>query len=167
VNAWIVAVGSELLTPFRVDTNSLAITERLNAVGCDVRHKAVVGDDIDALSALFARSIGAIDLVVCTGGLGPTEDDVTRDALARALQMPLEEHTPILDDIRARFERRGLAMAATVSHFALLRRRPFPALLLESVLIGDLLIRRFPNYYTITTGRVQTRRVCNLTTYML
>lgn len=112
MNAWIVAVGSELLTPFRVDTNSLAITERLNAVGCQVRFKAVVGDDIDALAALFARSVGGIDLLICTGGLGPTEDDVTRDALARALGLPLEEQAPMLAEIRERFERRGLVMAA-------------------------------------------------------
>lgn len=112
VNAWIVAVGSELLTPFRVDTNSLAITERLNAIGCSVRYKAVVGDDLAALAALIGRSLGATDLLVCTGGLGPTEDDVTRDALAKALGLPMDEDASILDTIRERFERRGLVMAA-------------------------------------------------------
>ena len=58
MKAWIIAVGSELLTPFRVDTNSLAITERLNAIGCDVRLKMVVGDDVDELAAIFERGIG-------------------------------------------------------------------------------------------------------------
>ncbi len=59
MKAWIFAVGSEMLTPFRVDTNSLFITERLNAIGCDVRMKAVVGDDVDELSALFERGVGS------------------------------------------------------------------------------------------------------------
>jgi hypothetical protein len=85
MKAWIVAVGSELLTPFRIDTNSLAITERLNAIGYDVRMKFVVGDDVDELAAVFERAFDHIDLVVCTGGLGPTEDDITRDALTRAM----------------------------------------------------------------------------------
>ena len=90
MKAWIVAVGSELLTPFRVDTNSLAITERLNAIGCDVRLKIVVGDDVDELAAVFERAIGRVDLIVCTGGLGPTEDDITRDALTRVLDVPTD-----------------------------------------------------------------------------
>lgn len=112
MNAWIVAVGSEMLTPFRVDTNSLAITERLNAIGCEVRFKAVVGDDVDELCAVFQRADGAADVLICTGGLGPTEDDITRDALARAFQLPLELDESIVVQIRQRFERRGLEMAA-------------------------------------------------------
>jgi nicotinamide-nucleotide amidase len=110
MKAWIFAVGSELLTPFRVDTNSLAITERLNAIGCDVRFKAVVGDDVEDLRVLFERGIGEVDLIVCTGGLGPTEDDITRDALGRALNLELDLDERILGSIRARFERRGLVM---------------------------------------------------------
>jgi nicotinamide-nucleotide amidase len=110
VRAWIIAVGSEMLTPFRVDTNSLVITERLNALGCQVRMKVIVGDDRDELADLFARSIGLIDLVVCTGGLGPTADDVTREALARALDVPLDIDEAAVDRIRSRFERRGLTM---------------------------------------------------------
>ena len=110
MRAWIFAVGSEMLTPFRVDTNSLAITERLNAIGCDVRLKAVVGDDVGDLCALFQRGIGTVDLIICTGGLGPTEDDITRDAVARAFDLPLEMDTRIVEQIRERFERRGLVM---------------------------------------------------------
>jgi nicotinamide-nucleotide amidase len=112
MKAWIVAVGSELLTPFRVDTNSLTITERLNAIGYDVRLKLVVGDDIDELTAVFARGIGSIDLIICTGGLGPTEDDITRDALVRVLDVPVDVDEAIVDHIRQRFERRGLTMHA-------------------------------------------------------
>src|SRR3984957_7945691 len=73
----IVAVGSEMLTPFRVDTNSLVITERLNAIGGDVRMKVVIGDDVEELACVLAGAIESVDLIVCTGGLGPTEDDIT------------------------------------------------------------------------------------------
>jgi nicotinamide-nucleotide amidase len=110
VRAWIIAVGSELLTPLRIDTNSLAITERLNRIGYDVRAKMVVGDDVTELSAALERAIDAADLVVLTGGLGPTDDDVTRDAVARVFGVPLDLDGAILEDIRARFERRGLTM---------------------------------------------------------
>jgi len=110
MKAWIVAVGSELLTPFRVDTNSLAITERLNAIGIDVRLKFVVGDDVDELASIFERGIGHIDVIVCTGGLGPTEDDITRDGLTRALKVPIDVDEAIVERIRQRFERRGLTM---------------------------------------------------------
>ena len=83
------AVGSEMLTPFRVDTNSLFITERLNAVGFDVRLKTVVGDDVGELASLLRGALAWADLVVLTGGLGPTADDITRDAVARVLELPL------------------------------------------------------------------------------
>jgi len=110
VKAWILAVGSEMLTPFRVDTNSLAITERLNEIGCDVRMKAVVGDDVDELRLMFERGIGSVDVVIVTGGLGPTEDDITRDALARALGVPMDCDQATVERIRQRFARRGLEM---------------------------------------------------------
>jgi nicotinamide-nucleotide amidase len=122
MKAWIVAVGSEMLTPFRVDTNSLAITERLNTIGCDVRLKAVVGDDVAELCALFQRGIGAVDLIVCTGGLGPTEDDITRDAIAMALQVPLDIDEGVVGQIRARFERRGVVMRENNTRQALVPR---------------------------------------------
>jgi nicotinamide-nucleotide amidase len=110
LKAIIVAVGSELLTPFRVDTNSLAITERLNAIGFDVRLKALVGDDVDELAKVLGSAVGTVDLIVTTGGLGPTEDDVTRDAVARVLDVPLEMDEAIAASIQARFEARRLQM---------------------------------------------------------
>lgn len=130
MKAWIVAVGSELLTPFRIDTNSLVITERLNTVGYDVRFKAVVGDDVTELATLMRRGIGATDLIVCTGGLGPTEDDITRDALARALDLPLDLDEAIVERIRGRFERRGLTMPGINRRQALV---PRGAVVLENV----------------------------------
>ena len=110
MKACIIAVGSELLTPFRVDTNSLAITERLNAIGYDVRMKAVLGDDVEELAKVVGAALGTVDLIVTTGGLGPTEDDITRDAIARALDLPLDMHEPIAEGLKARFAERGLAM---------------------------------------------------------
>src|SRR5438477_904117 len=110
MKACIVAVGSEMLTPFRVDTNSLVITERLNAVGYDVRLKAVVADDVEELADLVRSALDWADLVVITGGLGPTADDVTRDAVARVLQVSMDVDEQIVERIRERFARRGLSM---------------------------------------------------------
>lgn len=110
MHACIIAVGSELLTPFRVDTNSLAITERLNTIGYAVRLKTIVGDTVDELAQVVSSALVWADLIVLTGGLGPTEDDVTRDAVARVLQVPLEEDRAVVERIRARFARRGMTM---------------------------------------------------------
>jgi competence/damage-inducible protein CinA-like protein len=110
MKACIVAVGSEMLTPFRVDTNSLAITERLNAIGYDVRLKAIVADDIGELADVIRSTLGWADLLVMTGGLGPTEDDLTRDAVACVLQLPMDVDEVIVGRLRDRFARRGLAM---------------------------------------------------------
>ncbi len=111
MNAEIIAIGSELLTPARVDTNSLYLTEELNALGVEVVAKAVVGDDrarlADALRTAAARS----EIVITTGGLGPTEDDVTREAAAEALGRKLVYRQEICDAIEARFRRLGRKMA--------------------------------------------------------
>jgi nicotinamide-nucleotide amidase len=122
MKAWILAVGSEMLTPFRVDTNSLRITERLNEVGFDVRLKAVVSDDVEELSALFQQGIGSVDLIVSTGGLGPTEDDVTRDAIAKALNLPFDTDEQVLAAIRDRFAKRGIVMRENNRRQALVPR---------------------------------------------
>src|SRR4051812_9385933 len=101
-----------MLTPFKVDTNSFLITERLNAIGCDVRLKAVVGDDVAELVAVFERGVGSVDVIMVTGGLGPTANDITRDALARALDLPVEEDEAVVERIRQRFAQRGMIMPA-------------------------------------------------------
>ena len=110
MRACIIAVGTEMLTPFRVDTNSLFITERLNEIGIDVRLKLVAGDDVEELAALLKAALVWADVVVMTGGLGPTEDDITRAAVARLLQVPLDVDETIVERIRERFQRRGLVM---------------------------------------------------------
>jgi nicotinamide-nucleotide amidase len=111
-SAEIIAVGSELLTSFRSDTNSLEIAARLAALGIVLRAKAVVGDRPADLDAVFRGGLGRSDLVILTGGLGPTDDDVTRDVVAAALALPMEEVPSISAAIEARFRRRGLAMPA-------------------------------------------------------
>ena len=108
--AEIIAVGSEMLGATRQDTNSLYITRRLNEVGIPVRAKAVVGDSADDLASVLASALTRADLVVLTGGLGPTDDDVTRDAVSRVLRRPLHEDPAILERLRARFASRGLDM---------------------------------------------------------
>lgn len=108
--AEIIAVGSEMLTPAKTDTNSLFITGVLNEIGIDVASKAVVGDRIDDVMVEVRQAIERVDLVIVTGGLGPTDDDVTRDAVARVLERPLIEDPQIVEQLRARFKRRNLDM---------------------------------------------------------
>src|SRR5215472_5111419 len=110
MRACIVAVGSEMLTPFRVDTNSLFVTEQLNTIGVDVRMKAVVGDDVEELIEILRDALEWADVIVLTGGLGPTEDDITRDAVARMLKLSMSENEAVVSRIRERFSRRGLTM---------------------------------------------------------
>jgi nicotinamide-nucleotide amidase len=110
MKACILAIGSEMLTPFRVDTNSLFVTERLNAIGYDVRLKAVVADDVDEMTRVLETALGSAELIVVTGGLGPTEDDLTRDAVARVLGIALDIDESIVERLRERFARRGMAM---------------------------------------------------------
>lgn len=108
--AEIVAVGSELVTPDRTDTNSLWLTARLNELGVDVHAKAIVRDDRRELAAIFSAAMSRADLVVTTGGLGPTDDDLTREAIADALSLPLIEDPAIVVWLRERFAKRGLEM---------------------------------------------------------
>ncbi|NOT43471.1 MAG: competence/damage-inducible protein A [Acidobacteria bacterium] len=109
-SAAIVAIGSELLTPLRVDTNSLVITEALNRLGLPLVGKAVVGDDRQALAHTLRHFLQQADLVVCCGGLGPTDDDVTREAVADVLERPLREDAGIAQRLRERWAARGETM---------------------------------------------------------
>lgn len=108
----IIAVGSELLTPFRQDTDSLFLTGRLNDLGYTVRYKTVVGDDAAGLSLRIKQALRQDDLVFVVGGLGPTSDDRTRQAVARRLGRRLVFDREILRGIEDRFRKRGLVMTA-------------------------------------------------------
>jgi nicotinamide-nucleotide amidase len=108
--AEILAVGTELLTPHRIDTNSLYLTQQLNDLGIDVLIKSVVGDDAAALAGRLRHALAHADLVVTTGGLGPTSDDLTRDVVSAVLGVELIEDPDLVRQIQGRFERRGLRM---------------------------------------------------------
>jgi nicotinamide-nucleotide amidase len=110
-DAEIIAVGSELLTPDRIDTNSLWLTAQLNELGVEVRRKVVVGDDRELLAAAVCQSLAAVSIVILSGGLGPTEDDITRDAVAQALQRPLVFRQDLLEALAERFGRLHRKMA--------------------------------------------------------
>lgn len=108
VRAEVIAVGSEMLTPTHVDTNSLFITERLNELGIDLQGKGIAGDDRDVLKSIVSDALGRTDLLILTGGLGPTDDDLTRDVVADLIGRPLEYHAHIFEAIEMRFAARGL-----------------------------------------------------------
>jgi nicotinamide-nucleotide amidase len=105
MKAEIIAVGSELLTPDRVDTNSLFLTARLNQLGIEVTRKTVVGDDLAPLRNAFDEAAQRVELIVASGGLGPTEDDRTRDAVADLLGRKLAQDPTVMGMIEARFRR--------------------------------------------------------------
>jgi nicotinamide-nucleotide amidase len=112
VNAEIIAVGSELLTPHRMDTNSLYLTEQLNLLGVDVIFKSIVGDNLRRLVAAAQHGLFRSEVLIFSGGLGPTEDDLTREAVAEALDLGLRRDEEILRSLEARFAARGWKMAA-------------------------------------------------------
>ena len=105
-----IAVGSELLTPDKTDTNSLFITARLNEAGFQVHRKTVIGDREEDIAALVGEALSRSALIIIIGGLGPTEDDLTRQAVSRILRRPLAVDTDLLEAIRGRFASRGIAM---------------------------------------------------------
>jgi len=110
MRAEIIAIGSELLTPYRLDTNSLFLTDGLNQVGIRVVHKAVVGDSLDDMRASFRQALDRADLIVACGGLGPTDDDRTREAVADLLSRKLELNEGVLRHIQELFRRFGRVM---------------------------------------------------------
>lgn len=109
MHAEIIAIGSELLTPFRLDTNSLLLTARLNALGIEVTRKVVVGDDRATMDAAIGAGMTS-DILILIGGLGPTEDDRTRDAVAAALGRRQYTDESVVASLRARFQARGMVM---------------------------------------------------------
>lgn len=111
MNAIIIAVGSELLTPARIDTNSLFLTEKLNQLGVEVVQKMIIGDDRKRLESAISFAQGSADLIVLTGGLGPTEDDLTRECVAAATGRGLGLDKEILAALESRFQALGRKMA--------------------------------------------------------
>lgn len=103
MKAEIIAVGSELLTPDRIDTNSLFLTEELNKLGIEVLRKTIVGDRRELLAEAFRDALNRVPVVIASGGLGPTEDDLTRETLADLLGRRLERNDDVVRAIEARF----------------------------------------------------------------
>ena len=110
MNAEIIAVGSEMLTPHRIDTNSLYLTEQLNLLGIDVVFKSIVGDNLRHLVAAAQYGLFRSDILIFSGGLGPTEDDLTREAVAEALGVSLRRDPEIIAKLEKRFADRGWKM---------------------------------------------------------
>jgi nicotinamide-nucleotide amidase len=110
MRAEIIAIGSELLTPFRLDTNSLFLTSELNKVGLRVIHKGVVSDIPGEMRSSLGAALDRADVVVTSGGLGPTDDDRTRETVAEILGRKLYRDENVLQKIQERFRRFGRAM---------------------------------------------------------
>jgi len=108
--AEIIAAGSEMLTPFRQDTNSLYLTSELNALGVTVAFKTIVGDKLEHLMSAARIAIARADVVIFSGGLGPTEDDLTREAVAGALALKIRRDNDVLAGIYKRFAARLMTM---------------------------------------------------------
>jgi nicotinamide-nucleotide amidase len=107
MNASIIAVGTEMLGPTRVDTNSLKVTALLETYGVPLARKSIVGDTLSDLVDEIAFSVAHSDILITSGGLGPTEDDLTREALAGAFGLAMQVDQSIIDTIEERFRRRG------------------------------------------------------------
>ena len=101
-----------MLTPHRQDTNSLYLTEKLNELGVEVRFKCVIGDDLEGLTAAAKLAMRRSDIIIFSGGLGPTEDDLTREAVAEALGLALRRDAEVLAKLEERFARRGYKFSA-------------------------------------------------------
>lgn len=110
LTAEIIAIGSELLTPEKTDTNSLWLTEQLNKIGIEVMLKTIVGDDAARLLETIKDAVRRSDIVITTGGLGPTEDDITRQVSAQAVGRELEYRNELETELRERFRRWGREM---------------------------------------------------------
>lgn len=110
MKAEIIAVGSEMLTPDRLDTNSLFLTEELNKIGIEVVRKTIVGDNRDLLGQAFREALNHVPLIIASGGLGPTEDDLTRETVAELLGRKLRRNDAILSYIEGRFRALGRQM---------------------------------------------------------
>ena len=144
--AEIIAAGSEMLTPFRHDTNSLFLTKQLNDLGVEVAFKTIVGDNHGHLVNVARTALGRSNILIFTGGLGPTEDDLTRECVAEALGIELKRDPDLVAELYARFAQRRVKMPennlkqADVLAGAEVIRNPrgsAPAQWLEGTHLGD------------------------------
>ena len=114
--AELISVGTELLMGQILDTNSQYLSQELNAMGFDVYYKSTVGDNPERMKQAFALALSRSDIVITTGGLGPTEDDITKEMMAEQLDIPLVLHQPSLEAIQGFFARIGQPMTKTTEN---------------------------------------------------
>lgn len=127
MDAEIIAIGSELLLGATIDTNSAYLARELAAAGVNLYRKTVVGDNAERIARCVREALDRADLVICSGGLGPTPDDVTREAVALALGRPLEFRQELLDQIQARFSAMGRTMSESNRRQAMYPLAPGPS----------------------------------------
>src|SRR5262249_40013564 len=120
LSAEIIAIGSELLTPGFIDTNSSYLTEQLNAIGIPVVMKAIVGDDEKYLEQAIRGALSRTPILITIGGLRPTEDDLTKQVVAQVLQRELVQDAATCAHIEARFKSHGWTMAPNNARQALI-----------------------------------------------
>ncbi len=120
ITAELIAIGSELLGPSKTDTNSLYITKQLNKIGIEVGYKTVVGDHRDNLKNAFQTALSRTDIIISTGGLGPTEDDFTKDIIAELCGVKLKLNEEILKNLKDRFAKRGIEFPENSKKMALI-----------------------------------------------
>ncbi|UNM94933.1 CinA family nicotinamide mononucleotide deamidase-related protein [Ignatzschineria rhizosphaerae] len=111
MKAEIIVSGSELLLGQSIDTNGPWIARKLSEIGIDCHFKSTVGDNLNNMAETFSKAMTRADIILCTGGLGPTQDDITRDALAKALNLPLIYDEALAEKIREKFKARNRAMS--------------------------------------------------------
>lgn len=126
MQAEIVSVGSELLLGQIVDTNSAVIGRHLAAIGLDLYYKTTVGDNLARLTAVLRQALARSEVVITTGGIGPTADDVTREAVAAATDRPLEFSEPLMAQIEAFFRTRGFKLSPSNRRQAFIPRGAIP-----------------------------------------
>ncbi len=114
MRAEILCVGSELLLGQTIDTNAAFIATQLSRAGIDLHRKQTVGDNLDRIVDCIHGALSRADALVITGGLGPTTDDLTREAIAAALGVPLEHKPELEQELRDFFARRNYTPGATI-----------------------------------------------------
>lgn len=116
----LISIGDEIITGHTVDTDSVFIARRLADIGLSVRYKTAVGDDLKSMEEVFCQALKRADLIIATGGLGPTDDDITKKVIVKVFKRNLVFHENILDDIKGRYARRGIKMPSINQNQALL-----------------------------------------------
>ena len=115
LRAEVISIGDEMTSGIRLDTNSQWLSSQLGEIGIEVAFHSTVGDNLEDNVDVFQHAANRVDLIIATGGLGPTADDLTRLAIAKMADVPLVTHPEILTHIRAMFESRGREMPENYS----------------------------------------------------